>query len=70
MLPDSLQAIADIIGAPAALKVAERWGGTRLYIPDEPGEDHDLSQLIGFEAARAMGAVYGGERIEIPKADC
>lgn len=70
MLPDSLQAIADIIGAPAALKLAERWGGIRLYIPPEPGEDHELSRLIGLDAARALGQAYGGERIEIVKADC
>ena len=70
MLPASLQAIADIVGVPAALKVAERWGGTRLYIPEQPAEDHDLSILIGIEAARALGEAYAGERIEIPKADC
>lgn len=69
MLPASLQAIADIVGAPAALKIAERWGGTRLYIPEQPGEDHDLSILIGIKAARALGEAYAGERIEIPKAD-
>lgn len=70
ILPDSLQAIADIIGAAAALKVAERWGGTRLYIPAEPDEDHPLAALIGIEAARALGKTFAGERPEIPKADC
>lgn len=70
MLPESLQAIADLIGTPAALKIAERWGGTRLYIPEDPGEDHELAKLIGIEAARALGDEYAGERIEIPKADC
>lgn len=70
ILPESLQAIADIIGAPAALKVAGKWGGTRLYIPPLPGPEHELSQLIGVDAARALGEAYAGERIEVPKADC
>lgn len=70
MLPESLQAIADLIGAPAALQIAERWGGIRLYIPPEPDEEHELSRLIGLESARILGKAYGGERIEIPKADC
>lgn len=70
MLPDSLQAIADLIGAPNALKLSERWGGIRLYIPPEPGEDHELSKLIGHDAARKLGQAYGSERIEIVKADC
>jgi len=68
-LPDSLQAIADLIGAPAALKIAERWGGTRLYIPAEPGDGHELSRLIGLDAASELGTAYGGDRVEIAKAD-
>lgn len=70
ILPESLQLIADIVGAPAALKIAARWGGTRLYITEAPGEDHPLAQLIGLDAARALGEAYAGERIEIAKADC
>jgi len=69
-LPDSLQLIADIIGVPGALKVAERWGGVRLYIPMVPDEDHDLAKLIGIESASRLCEAYAGERIEIPKADC
>lgn len=70
ILPGSLQAVADIIGAPAALKLAERWGGIRLYIPLAPDEDHDLAKLIGIEHASRLCEAYAGERIEVPKADC
>lgn len=70
MLPASLQAIADIIGAPAALKIAERWGGIRLYIPTDMDENHNLAKLIGIESASRLCEAYAGERIDIPKADC
>lgn len=70
-LPGVLADIARIAGFPAALAIAERWGGTRLYVPmaDKLESDHPLVEVVGIDAARAIAEYLGGDRPEIAKAD-
>lgn len=69
-LPGVLAEIAAIAGDAAALAIADARGGTEVYIPPIPDEDHWLSVMIGRDAARAVAyrltQGVGGRRIELP----
>lgn len=72
-LPYVLDEIARIAGDDAARKVAEAYGGTRVYIPPIPGPDHWLTRLVGQDAANRIGdrftGGFAGARVDIPLAD-
>lgn len=69
-LPGVLAEIAAVAGDGAALAIADARGGTEVYIPPVPGDDHWLSLLIGCDPARAVAERLtqgvGGRRIELP----
>lgn len=71
-LPEVLAEIASVVGEIAALKIAARKGGTRVYMPAVVTKAHWLTAEVGFDAARKLCdhfAVAGGKRgvhIEIP----
>lgn len=65
-MPDLLREVADLIGTEAALRLAKRFGGRSLYIPQSPGPTSDLAACIGLEAAQALGRCYGHEDIVLP----
>ena len=70
-LPGVLAEIAEIAGLPAALAIAEKFGGSRLTIPKAVPADHQLSRLVGHEAAQKICAHFragsrGGDRFDIP----
>ena len=63
-----LQELAEAIGVPAALRLAEVYGGQEgCYIPRKPRETHPWADAIGWEAFVALCAAFGGERIDIPR---
>lgn len=68
-LPASARDLAGLVGLTPALHFVERWGGVmNLYVPKDVAADHELAQVMGLEAARAMSARYGGDYIEnIPR---
>lgn len=47
-------------------KLLDQWGGLPVYVPRSPAADHPLVLIAGMEAAAALAAAYGGERIMIP----
>ncbi len=53
-LPDSMHEIADVIGVHGVLALQREKGGTEISLPAQPGPDHWLSQLLGFDAARRL----------------
>ncbi len=69
-LPAILAEIAEVAGEDAALAIAAARGGTQVYIPPVPGEDHWLCKLIGTEAALAVCARLtcglAGRRVDLP----
>ena len=67
-LPGTLAEMARVTTLTAALAIAERFGGTRLYLPRQPDESSELVQLIGIRHARALCSHYSGEFIEVPRA--
>lgn len=69
-LPGVLAEIAEVAGEDAALAIADARGGTEVYIPPLPADDHWLSALIGADSARAVAERLtqgvGGRRLELP----
>lgn len=69
-LPGVLAEIADVAGEDAALALARAVGGTMVYFPPVPANDHWLCRLIGREEARAvcdrLTCGVGPRRVELP----
>ncbi|MGO8738604.1 helix-turn-helix domain-containing protein [Rhodoblastus sp.] len=67
-LPGILAEIAEAAGLPAALALAEKFGGSQVYIPGKPPEW--LIVLVGSEAAEKISAHFrvrqAGDRLLIP----
>jgi hypothetical protein len=72
LLPPRLREFVRLIGLPATLRLIERYGGLRIYIPAHPAPDHPLAGLIGFDKLRALSDEYAvdgiGLRFVLPKA--
>lgn len=68
LLPQSLQAIVELIGTAPAIALVERYGGIRCCVPHTVTRDHALAQCIGLKAARRLAEEYGGETLELPLA--
>jgi len=65
-LPGVLADVARLAGVPAALKLAEVWGGLRRHIPREVGPDHELSRILGHRVAQLVAPAIGGDAVKIP----
>ena len=69
-LPGVLQEIAEVAGEAAALAIASRAGGTRIYLPARAADEHWLVQAVGRAHADALCdhfAVDGrGARLDVP----
>lgn len=70
-LPGVLSHIAALVGFPAAIKVAETFGGVKLTgircILN--GQQHPLIDAIGLEDAITIARELTGEKVEVPKCD-
>jgi hypothetical protein len=70
-LPPVLAEIAEVAGLPAALALAEKYGGSRVHFPARAAENHWLVRTVGREAADKLCAHFrttarGGFQIGIP----
>lgn len=65
-LPNVLREIAEAAGLPAAIALAARCGGTRVYIPARVTDGHWLADCVGREAADAICKLIGGGEVDIP----
>jgi hypothetical protein len=65
--PESLVAIAVVIGVRAAKALARTYGGERLLVPRKPRPDMRIVRAIGYEAARRLARYCGGDRIYVAK---
>lgn len=72
-LPGILAEIAEVAGEDAALALARVRGGTPIYIPPRPANDHWLCELWGADKAAAvcdrLTDGVGPRRAEVPLAD-
>tara|TARA_R110002049_G_scaffold203696_1_gene374267 strand:- start:641 stop:1027 length:387 start_codon:yes stop_codon:yes gene_type:complete len=69
-LPGILSEIADVAGEHAAIAIAQARGGTQVYFPPVPADDHWICRLIGKTAAMRvcdqMTAGVGPRRVDVP----
>lgn len=72
LLPPRLQEFVRLIGLPATMRMVERFGGLRIYIPADPTPDHAFVEIIGFDNLVKLSREYAingiGLRFELPKA--
>lgn len=70
LLPPILQDVVALIGLPHTMKLVEKHGGTRLFVPKrEVDGDHALVRLLGHHAAHKLIEHFGGEEhFDIPLA--
>lgn len=59
-LPQTLAEIARSCGLGVALTLAREHGGTRLWLPRNPGPNTMLARCVGELAARRIVAHFGG----------
>ena len=62
----AFQAIINVAGRDAAMRVAELKGGEQAYIPRTICAGHWLAKAIGLSNAAAIAAEFGGCRVDIP----
>ena len=65
-LPGILQRISEVAGQAAALKLARERGGCEIKVSGKPGGA--LARIVGDEAAAAIAAEFGPEKITVPMA--
>lgn len=65
-LPHGIRLLADAAGMDAALSIAAKFGGARLFIPKKPGGQ--VQDVVGAPAAAALSAALGGLTLFIPQA--
>lgn len=63
-----LNSIAEIAGERAAIILGREKAGQQIYIPNAMTPDHWLADLVGLDAASAMAAHYGSQKIVLPAA--
>lgn len=65
LLPGILAEVAQLAGVEAALRLAERHGGARRYIPHKCSPEDWLAKAIGFDAAKQLVRIYAGDTVQI-----
>lgn len=72
LLSPKLQELVCLIGLPATMRLVERFGGLRIYIPANPAPEHPFAEVIGYDNLVKLGQAIGvggqGERFLLPKA--
>ncbi len=67
---EGLEATAEnfrrLLGPDGARKLAEAFGGRRLYVPRNPGEHHPITVALGQSAADRLAGAFHGVGIDIP----
>lgn len=69
LLPKTLLTIAEYCGEDVMIMIWEAYCCGRLHVPETVSPDHKLSQLLGYENALDFCHKFGGEMLNIPKAD-
>ena len=70
--PQLTGVLADIASATdvaTALKIADVFGGRRLYVAAAPKRGNELVKAVGADSARAIAGFCGGMTIDVPIAN-
>jgi hypothetical protein len=65
-LPGVASRIARSIGVERTLALVQKLSGSRVFVPADPQAGHRLVETLGLDAARALSALFPGERLELP----
>lgn len=60
--------LAELIGEDAMVRLAEAFGGTRLYVPQSIGAKHEIARAIGLDAARRLVERLAPDVVKVPLA--
>jgi len=60
----TVQALVEVVGDAAALKLMQARGGSQMRLSARKGSL--LVRLVGADAAKALNAIYGMERVLVP----
>lgn len=63
-----LEELIELIGEAAMIRLAEEFGGTRLYVPAAMGPAAPIARAVGMEAAARLAAQYSPDKIKVPLA--
>lgn len=55
-------------GFVAAMRLVEKRGGVRIYLPHAAADDHELVPIVGLRGFKALQEAYPGEHPVVPKA--
>lgn len=66
MLPGVLRDVAEATDLTTALTLADKLGGSRVFVPREPRPGSKLVEAVGMEAARSIAELYPTENVDIP----
>ncbi|MBK67903.1 MAG: hypothetical protein CMP22_07200 [Rickettsiales bacterium] len=62
----TLGSITELIGKSLAAKISMDFGGRRLYITKNMGENSPLAVSVGLDAAKKIANIYGGQEFTVP----
>lgn len=65
LLPKGLREIAGLVGIPDTLKIANAFGGTRVWFPAKWEGEHPFIAIIGEEKTKILWEYYRGDRAVI-----
>ena len=72
VLSPVLQQLSETIGLLDTLKLVERFGGLKLYVPGKASADHPIAQIIGVEKMQLLCTEFAyhglGMRFALPQA--
>lgn len=69
LLPLGLQQLSRVIGLGAAMKLADRYPGLTIYVPEKATDQHYLAMLIGAPAMEKLCINFGPGKLLVPKLD-
>ncbi|MBU0931324.1 MAG: hypothetical protein KJ585_04895 [Alphaproteobacteria bacterium] len=58
--------LADHLTEAEMVSLAEAFGGTRLYIPANAADDHEIVRVLGRDGFKKLSAVYSPDVIRVP----
>lgn len=67
-LNGTIEDVCALIGFTATTRLINWFGGSNVYVPGDPTDDHTLACLIGPSGMRALCAEFGDSAIWIPAA--
>lgn len=65
-VPDFVEQLEPIVGRERTVRVLLEYGGQTMPLARTPGPDSKLCQIIGVDAAAALGIEFCGRAVDVP----